>query len=183
MVCQIWRGRPELCCGDANVVLRAASGLLNSYRGARPPLPRRPSDFVLMPPSVCGRVCHCVRRLSAGEMKGPCLCGGGPLSGMSGENTGTCAVKAVWRTSRSGHPAARGSPWGHTCKGAERPRYCPQERTGRLRPHAGWGCMMSHRMDVGYGQTARDQLLLGLGPISQPGRGRGTPRGSPKLHI
>lgn len=35
--------------------------------------------------------------------------------------------KAVWRTSRSGHPAARGSPWGDTCKGAERPRYCPPE--------------------------------------------------------
>lgn len=63
-------------------------------------------------------------------------------------------VKAVWRTRRSGHPAARGSPWGDTCKGAERPRYCPPERTGRFRSHAGWGWMTSQRMDVGYDQTA-----------------------------
>lgn len=62
--------------------------------------------------------------------------GGRPLSGKFGENTGTCAVKTVWRVYGNGHPAARGSPWGDTYKGGRKAQYCPWDRTERFRPHA-----------------------------------------------
>lgn len=79
---------------------------------------------------------------------GHCLVGVGKIQEL------VLTVKTVWRTNENGHPSASGSPWGDTCKGAERPSYCPWERAGRCRPHAGRGWMISQRMEVEYGQAA-----------------------------
>lgn len=47
--------------------------------------------------------------------------GGRPLSGKFGENTGTCAVKTVWRVYGNDIQQQEGAPGVTPTKGAERP--------------------------------------------------------------
>lgn len=156
-VCKAPRPRPELHCGDTKVVLRATRGLLDLFmrRGAsqtlrqglgrhvdalNPPLlPRKDQVALCSRLQVCVVSCASVCAAFCWRNKRAMLVvpGGRPLSGRFGENTGTSAVKTVWRANGNGHPAARGSLWGDTYKGAEGPRYCPCEGTERFRPHAG----------------------------------------------
>lgn len=140
---------------------------------------------VLVSPSVCGCVHHCeCERLSAclGKL---CVTMGALSMRDVGANTETCAVKGVWRAKEgSGHPAGRRSLWERvpakwkkgpsTALGEERGK-----QTGPMRGEEG---VISQRTGMRV-MAKQPETSYCWRPISQGGRGRGTPWGSPKLHI
>lgn len=93
-------------------------------------------------------------------------------------------VKGIWRAKEgSGHPAGRRSSWERdTAKGKKGPGTALGGGKGETGPMLGGERARSQRMERGI-MAKQPETSYCWGPISQWGRGRGTPWGSPKLHI
>lgn len=97
--------------------------------------------------------------------------------------TETCAVRCLrdqggeWTSSRKKAPLG-----GDTCKWEERPKHCPWGGKGETGPMLGEEQVISQRTGMGV-MAKQPETSYCWGPISRRGRGRGTPWGSPKLHI
>ena len=128
-VCKAPRPRPEFYYGDTKVALgqpedswtflrRGASQTLRQGLGRHvdalnpPLLPKEDQVALCSRLEVCVGPCAsvCAAFCWRNERAMLVIPGGGPLSGRFGENSGTCAVKTVWRANGNGYPAIRGSP-------------------------------------------------------------------------